>query len=320
MTDKQSIQGRLTEESPLPITPWNLKSWILRTYRSERVSSRNLQRGEISLARIVRFLSPNLRNPVFAIGAPRSGTTFLGESLAQLPEISYHFEPVITKAAVRYVHQGLWSERKARVLYRATYKWLMRLRMKTDLRFCEKTPGNCFILPFLYRNFDGARFIHIVRDGRDAALSLSQKPWYSNDSRHSGIRDPDGYFIGPSPRFWVEPERTNEYQNTSDIHRCIWLWRRYVEAALAGAAQIPQDHYLQLKYEDFVADPGKVADTISGFLRIDDPHSRAVFRHVVVSNFRADSVGRWASEFDGAQKEQLQREAGVLLRDLGYPV
>jgi hypothetical protein len=77
-----------------------------------------------------------------------------------------------------------------------TYAWLMRIRVETDRRFCEKTPGNCFIIPFLDRCFTGAKFIHIVRDGRDAALSLSKKPWYKSESRHSGVRDPDGTSSG----------------------------------------------------------------------------------------------------------------------------
>jgi hypothetical protein len=318
MKGTQSIQGTTLDESPLPINLSNLKSWILKTYRSERVSSRNTPAGSLTLSRSIRFLAPNLRNPVFAIGAPRSGTTFLGECLAQLPEISYHFEPVITKAAVRYVHQRTWSDYKARVLYRTTYKCLMRLSRKTDLRFCEKTPGNCFIMPFLYRTFEGARFIHIVRDGRDVALSLSQKPWYRNESRFSGARDPDGYYFGPSPRFWVEPNRTDEYLHTSDLHRCIWLWRRYVEAAFAGAAIIPPDRCLQVKYEELLAEPGLVADSISGFLGIENPHSRDLFRRAVVSNARSDSVGRWSVELSSSQKERLLNEAGALLSELQY--
>lgn len=55
-----------------------------------------------------RALDPRLRRPVFIIGAPRSGTTFLGNSLGRLPEISYHFEPRLTKAAARCVYDGSW--------------------------------------------------------------------------------------------------------------------------------------------------------------------------------------------------------------------
>ncbi|MEO1203568.1 MAG: sulfotransferase, partial [Pseudomonadota bacterium] len=264
----------------------NIHSWIRQTVRNDR-SQRPPSDRPLTATTLLRMLRPNLREPVFAIGSPRSGTTFLGECLSQLPEISYHYEPVITKAAVRCVWTGAWSERFATAVYRTVFAWLMRIEYEPDLRFCEKTPGNCFILPFLHRAFPDAKFIHIVRDGRDAALSLSKKPWYRNDSRDSGERDPDGYLLGPSRRFWVEHERADEYERTGDLHRCIWLWRRYVEEALRGKSSIPDAQYYELRYEDLVAEPGKYATDIGEFLGIESSSSKARFRDGVVANARA---------------------------------
>src|SRR5205823_2810261 len=65
-----------------------------------------------------RAFDPRLRRPVFVIGAPRSGTTFLGSCLGRLPEISYHFEPRLTKAAARCVYDGSWSTRRGRAVFR----------------------------------------------------------------------------------------------------------------------------------------------------------------------------------------------------------
>jgi hypothetical protein len=307
------------DSSPIDINLGNAVYWIRQTVRNERIHSRD-HRRQLSAMRLVRMLRPNLRQPVFAIGAPRSGTTFLGACLKQLPEISYHFEPVITKAAVRCVADGDWSEFKARLVYRSTYAWLMRMSGETDLRFCEKTPGNCFILPFLSRTFGDAKFIHIVRDGRDSALSLSKKPWYANASRDSGLRDPDGYRFGPSTRFWVEPDRTGEYESTNDLHRCIWLWRRYVECALEGARAIPAGNYLEVRYEDLLASPADYADRISDFLGIATASSRRTFRDTMAGDAHADSIGRWKQEVDDADIRQLHEEAGNLLEKLGYPV
>ncbi len=53
-----------------------------------------------------RALDPRLHRPVFVIGAPRSGTTFLGSCLGRLPFMSYHFEPRLTKAPARCVYEG----------------------------------------------------------------------------------------------------------------------------------------------------------------------------------------------------------------------
>src|SRR5690606_35770468 len=145
--------------------------------------------------------------PRFVVGAPRSGTSFLGDAIGALPEFSYHYEPPVTKAAARYVHEGLWSEPKARPFYRAAYRRLLRRHPDGDLRFCEKTPQNCFVMDFLDRTFEDAQFLHIVRDGRDAALSYREKPWLAERARDSGRREAGGYLHGPFPRFWVEPER-----------------------------------------------------------------------------------------------------------------
>ena len=320
-TKRNSVSSGQTDASaaPLPVDLRSAVYWLRQTYRTEMVHRRGHTR-KWSAVRIARLVRPNLKRPVFAIGAPRSGTTFLGDCLAVLPDISYHFEPVVTKAAVRYVYERLWPTWRARRLYRTTYAWLMRLSAETDLRFCEKTPGNCFIQPFLKETFPDAKFIHIVRDGRDAALSLSRKPWYRNDVRDSGLRDPDGYLFGPSSRFWVEPGRIAQYENTSDLRRCIWLWRRYVEEALAGARDLPAADYYQVRYEDLLAAPGRYADEITAFLDIPGREARSAFRDHLVRDAHADSVGGWRTGIDAAMQRELHEEAGALLTSLGYEV
>ena len=302
---------------PTEISWRNAIFWIRYTYRNERVHSREKSR-HWTPRRLLRVIRPNLTRPVFAIGAPRSGTTFLGQCLSELPEISYHFEPVITKAAVRYIHAGDWSMLKSKLLYRSTYAWLMRMSAETDLRFCEKTPGNCFIIPFLNEAFRDAKFIHIVRDGRDAALSLSKKPWYTAEAAKSGRRDPDGYPYGPSRRFWVEKDRVNDYEHTSNLHRCIWLWRRYVEEALLGAQAVPQDRLLQIRYEDLITAPADHAKRIADFLGIDDEPSRKKLELHMVENAYAGSIGRWREEMDPSAIQMVHDEAGTLLEHLGY--
>ena len=78
------------------------------------------------------------------VGAARSGTTFLGDCIGRLPEVTYHHEPPATKAAGRYVYQGLWGERRSREFFRLVYRWLVRVERDGDLRFAEKTPTNIF--------------------------------------------------------------------------------------------------------------------------------------------------------------------------------
>lgn len=300
-----------------PITWYNLPFWIKETiaedWRFYQRSGRSL-----SLSRIWGLWSPNLNQPIFIIGAPRSGTTFLGECLGTNPQISYHFEPILTKAATRYVYQGLWSDKFARWFYRTVYQWLMRIHFDADLCFAEKTPQISLIIPFLRRTFPQARFIHIIRDGRDAALSLSKKPWYSNRMNGSGAKEPDGYPFGSKARFWVEPERIAEYESTNDIHRCIWLWRRYLEIILAAVPRLDPAQYHELRYESLVQNPELEAQRLIDFLGITQPEARTNLKQTFIAQANPNSVGNWSRQLTSQQIDVMEQEADSLLKNLNY--
>ena len=127
---------------PIKEIHWhNLWRWSAMTALISRRSYASSPRPW-STERLQAFLEPNLDRPIFIVGAPRSGTTFLGACLAEVPDLSYHYEPILTKAASRYVYEDRWPSSTARRLYRTTYAWLMRLGGDPDLRFAEKTPRN----------------------------------------------------------------------------------------------------------------------------------------------------------------------------------
>lgn len=294
---------------------YNLWRWVLETAIISRrfylPSSRPW-----TAKRLRAFLAPNLDRPIFLVGAPRSGTTFLGDCLAQLPDLSYHFEPILTKAAARYVYEERWSRPAAQRLYRTTYAWLMRLGGDPDLRFVEKTPRNCFIMPFLADTFEGARFLHIIRDGRDAALSRRNQQWVRAESAGGDQYEPGGYPYGPYPRFWIERDRTDEYEETTDLHRCIWDWRRHVEAARAAAARVP-DAYLEVRYETLMRTPDAEVGRVLDFLDLHRPDTREQLLSALADG-HTRSIGRWQSALDPDERRLIDEEAGPLLRTLGY--
>ena len=293
---------------------------VLRLLRQTAICDRKVYstaNRQLSSSRILSLLSPNLRQPIFIVGAPRSGTTFLGECLAKVPEISYHFEPIATKAAARYVHENKWTTAKSAWVYRTIYGWLMRLHFDADLRFAEKTPRNSFLIPFLLQVFPDAQFIHIIRDGRDAALSYSKKPWLQSAQVNSGLYEPGGYPYGPYPRFWVESERAQEFRITSDIHRCIWAWRRFNTAVLDASKDLSSQQYYQIRYEDLVFSPVQEATNLLDFLHISQPKSRQLFEREV-SKAKTSSVNQWQRELSNHQLQKIYAEAEELLLKLGY--
>jgi hypothetical protein len=193
----------------------------------------------------------------------------------------------------------------------------MRIHLDGDRRFAEKTPRNCFLVGFLYRTFPDASFIHIIRDGRDAALSYSKKPWLQAASAGSGERESSGYFHGPYPRLWVERERVHEFETTSDIHRCIWAWRRHVETALIASQSLSPQQYFEVRYESFVTQPRVEAERLLEFLGISDTSSRKLFQDAA-SHADPASIGRWHQGLTKLELDQIMEEAGSLLRDLDY--
>lgn len=175
----------------------------------------------------------------------------------------------------------------------------------------DKTPRMAFIAEQLADWFPDARFIHIVRDGRDVAMSWSQKPWLGED--RSRRFEPGGYRYGPVPRFWVEEHRLEEFRKTSTLHRAIWGWRRHVLAASEGLQSIESSRSLEIRYEELVKDPGRVAVQIAGFLGC--PPMAPFWRAIETAD--ASSVGRFDA-MTSYEREVVEAEAGVVLRRLGY--
>ncbi len=304
--------------TPIPITWFSLPRWALKTYLAERRYYRRLDRGRrLTSSRLAASILPRIERPIFVVGAARSGTTFLGDCIGRLSEVSYHHEPPATKAAGRYVYEGLWGFGHARWFFRTVYAWLLRAELDGDLRFCEKTPTNALLIPFLDRAFSDAQVIHIIRDGRDAAASHMRKPWLLAAAKDSRVREPGGYLHGPWAPWWVEPGRREEFETTSDTHRMIWAWRRYTEAALTDGPALGPERYLELRYETLVTHPRDEGEKILDFLDVSRPSSRASFM-AAVDRADAGSIGGWKHSFDSDQVAEILADSGDLLRRLGY--
>src|SRR5262249_57047946 len=116
------------------------------------------------------------------------------------------------------------------------------LTLVRGVRAVEQTPETAFVLGAALRAYPHGRAVHIVRDGRDVVCSLLERGWLSA-GRIGG--DDARLAYGARARFWVEPERTAEFEAASDATRAAWAWRRYVSAAQSVA----DPRVLELRYE-----------------------------------------------------------------------
>jgi len=264
----------------------------------------------------VRALDPRLHRPIFIIGAPRSGTTFLGDCIGRMPEVSYHFEPRLTKAVAGRAYEGSWSASRSARVFRVSYSALILTALHGGRRFAEKTPENSFLVPFLAATFPAAQFVHIVRDGRDAAVSHAEKPWLTAAAAGDRRRGPAGQPRGPYPRWWVEPDRREEFTAVPDIVRTAWCWRRFTEAALEGLATLADGRAIQLRYESVVSDPGEAASSLGEFLGASAAGQEALLAGLAWAS--AASVGRWRKALGEEEITEVEQEIGPLLTRLGY--
>ena len=96
-----------------------------------------------------------------------------------------------------------------------------------------------------------ANAVHVVRDGRDVVCSLIERGWLNPTS----ARDDAQQRYGAHARFWVEPERREEFARVSEATRAAWAWRRYV-----AAARVAPERTLELRYEALVAEPDEAVE------------------------------------------------------------
>jgi hypothetical protein len=239
---------------------------------------------------------------VFVVGSPRSGTTFLAGAIGSLPGFVDLGEVAPVKAAVPAL--AALSPADAATRLRRILALSRRVGLVGAVRPVEQTPEMAFVVRAVPLAYPKARVVHIVRDGRDVACSLLEKPWLRPAQ---GRVDDAGVPYGAHARFWVEPERRDEFERASDARRAAWVWRSYLTAARTA------DEALEVRYEDVAADPSTVAAQLAPHLDVSaEPLGASLARA------HASSVGRYRTDLSAEQLADVEEEAGPLLRELGY--
>jgi hypothetical protein len=242
--------------------------------------------------------------PVFVVGAPRSGTTFMGNSIGRLPGFVDLGEVGPLKVAIDEL-AALPEEESARRFHRIIER-VRRLGLARRLRAVEQTPETSFVLGAALRAYPEGKAVHMVRDGRDVVCSLLEKGWLRAER---GGADDVGSPYGEQARSWVEPERVREFQAASEATRAAWAWRRYLTAARAGAPEAT----IEVRYEDLASDPDGTAARIAAHIDVDASELAKPLRDV-----HSESVGRWRRDLTDEQVADVEAQAGALLRELGY--
>lgn len=249
------------------------------------------------------------RRLVFVVGAPRSGTTLLQKVLEMHDALfsiegetglfSYQniFDP---EKRHFFLPQPEVSEllRESRDIVDFFEKGVERL---TDSHkgkiFIEKTPQHVMYLPFLIKHFPQARFVHIVRDGRDAFCSARG---------HPGV--PQGRSVKTYAKYWK---------------RCV------TPPLMVG--EHPQVH--TLKYEAFCSEPSRHLSDVMSFLdlqlqeqqlqpqRYGDDHRAGLEQFERLKKpITPERVCRWKQDMTEEEQRTFLTIAETELRAYGYEV
>src|SRR6266567_5499509 len=159
-------------------------------------------------------------------------------------------------------------------------------------RWGWKAPRSIYLLSFLSVQFPQLKFIHVLRDGRDMALSPNQ-----NQLRKHGEA--------------VLTWRERLFHSTAE--RSMLLWERVnLRAADFGESQL-QENYLRVRFEDICAKPLETTSLIVNFLEAAiDPEPIAKME-ITPPN----SLGRWRT-CSPRIVSKLEAVAATALRRFGY--
>ncbi len=161
----------------------------------------------------------------------------------------------------------------------------------------EKTPPHIRFLPWLRARFPDAPIIHLVRDGRDVADSLSRMAWSNLDR---------------------------------DAHLLRWAWR--VGRARRQLAGDPRS--FSLRYEDLVEAPEEAVRQLCAFLGLDYQAAMLVpdgsegglietgqdHKELVRQPITRARLARWRETYAPDQLRRAERLIGHELAAWGYPL
>jgi len=270
--------------------------------------------------------------PVFVVGCPRSGTTWFYHILLSSGRFAiYRSEAkIFTYLAPLFGHFRRHTHRE-----RFLNSWLtsesflrsgldaseLRRRILSDCsspgdcqrilmdsimleqgatRWADCTPDNLLLMKVIKEAFPNALFIHVIRDGRDVALSLGQQGWIR---RVPGDRSPS---LMPAALYWDWAlDRGRATGNT-----------------LGGS-------YMEIHFEDLVRDPVPVLEQVSAFIghqllwqRIQETAIGSVSRpntsFAVADSEEFQPIERWRSVLSTEDCARLESFLGPRLEEMGY--
>jgi hypothetical protein len=201
--------------------------------------------------------TPTNRRLLFVIGTGRCGTQSIADLISRVPEceVEHERKPVLLGEAIDYL-EGRTSHRSMVDLLRQT--------RGPETFSAKRVAGEsnqrlALVLPALAEAVPEARYVWLIRDGRETVDSLHRRLWYHRDEGRvrsmgaqpvpglrSALREwaasrPDGHRLGVIDR--------GEWEAMDRFARCCWYWS-YTNDLIERQARALGLQMLELRLED----------------------------------------------------------------------
>jgi hypothetical protein len=286
-------------------------------------------------------LAPHSTNPyVFIVGCPRSGTTLLQRMVNAHPQIAItpetHWIPrlykkrsgltvegLVTPELIshllelpKFTRLGIGREELVELMgegqsvsYSTFVTGIFDLFGKGQGKALvgDKTPGYARNVGILNALWPRARFIHLIRDGRDVCLSIANWP--------KAHQKRPGKFAT-----WKE----------DPVSTTAFWWDFMVRVGREEGESLGPELYYEIRYESLVENPAEECTRLCGFLGL--PYDGAMLRFHEGRTKESPSLDakhawlpvtrglrEWQSQMPPDDVERFEGVAGELLNELGYP-
>ena len=309
----------------------------------------------------------------FVVGLAKSGTTWLMKTLDAHPEIlckgegrffgeEYRREVLartqtkqqpssLYNALLGSEYLRLWIERSVWTREGETEQQIRDfVRLATDYFLTtelsksgkkvvgDKTPllGPKFVEE-IHEIYPEAKVIHIIRDGRDQAVSFIHQQ--GNRAKRGRTHRLSPEELAKSEAYRRSPQelaKTGEGMFAEKtLRKAAQNWDLRVGQAIEDGPALFGDAYTEVRYEDLLERPNQEIERLLGFLRVDTDRklvercvSSATFEKLSkgrergqedpTSFYRKGVAGDWKDLFNERDRQVYKEEAGELLIRLGY--
>ncbi|HEX2729492.1 MAG TPA: sulfotransferase [Rubrobacteraceae bacterium] len=308
----------------------------------------------------------------FIVGRAKSGTSWLMRILNSHPDIlcrgegkffgrqymrdnqeQVKLQPTSLYGAIAdseylraWVERSVWAEDEdveehlANLTSLATNYFLARRLSKVGKRIVgDKTPFTGMeVVEEIKEIRPDAKLIHIIRDGRDVAISAIHHMW--NHARHEGgIHDLTPEELAKREAYRSDPQAFLASGESIFTGRQLYgtakNWAEMVRRAMEDGPKLLGENYTEVRYEDLLEEPEPEVRRLLGFLDA-DAREPVVNRCIERASFERRTKGRergqedskdfmrkgiagdWKNVFNEEDKRAFKEAAGDLLVELGY--